>query len=145
KGRVAGAEYVLRPVASIQLDYRAFPHEKPNDQFLMRRGDVGLVGQFGDFGFVLRVAPLRPGIPLVDFWVQWQAYEAFRVRVGHFYAPFSIDNGYQQDFRSDFIERPMALGSGAVISPDYRPGAEVLGSLQDGLVKYWLALTNTLH
>ena len=144
KGTLDGAEYVVRPVAALQLDYRAFPHEKPADQFLVRRADVGFVGQFGDFAFMARVAPSRPGIPLSDAWVQWQTFEALRIRVGHLYAPFTIDNGYQQEFRADFIEAPMALGSGNVISPDYRPGAEVLGSLGDGIFKYWLAVTNTL-
>jgi hypothetical protein len=143
-GKLNGADYVLRPVAALQLDYRAFPHEKPADQFLVRRADVGFVGQFGDFGFMARVAPSRPGIPLSDAWLQWQTFEALRIRVGHIYAPFTIDNGYQQEFRADLVEAPMALGSGNVISPDYRPGGKLLGSLSDGLFKYWLALTNTL-
>lgn len=144
KAKINGADYVLRPIAAIQLDYRAFPHAKPIDQFLVRRVSLGFLGQFGDFAYMFNAAPTRPGIPLVDFWVQWQTFEAFRIRLGHFYAPFTIDNGYQQDFRSDFIERPMAMGSGNVISPDFRPGAEILGSFDEGIFKYWLAVTNTL-
>lgn len=144
RGEVRGTKVELRPAASIQLDYRAFPHEKPNDQFLIRRASVGFRGSIGDFAYVLLAAPTRPGIPLVDFYFQWQRFDELKLRFGHFIAPFSIDNGYSLDFRSDFVERPMALGSGNVISPDYRPGAEVLGSIDGGTFNYFLAVQNVI-
>lgn len=140
--KVNDQTFSFRPRGGVQLDYRAFPHAKPNDQFVLRRTKVGFDGAFGDFNYDIEAQPLRPNIPFIDAWLEWASFKEIKLRVGHFKTPFSLDNGVTLDFRTDFVERPMVVGSGNVVAPDYHPGGEVLGSIGDGLVNYWFAVQN---
>ena len=135
----------LHPRAGVQTDLRAYPagDARPDDNFLVRRARVGLDGTLGDFAFVVQVQVQRSPTQLVDAWVQWQRYDALRLRFGHFKTPFSLDNGPTGgDFTTDFIERPMVIGSGRTLAPDFHLGAEALGTLLDGHVRYWLSAQN---
>lgn len=140
--KIHDAKFKLRPRGGIQLDYRAYPHETPSDQFVLRRAKVGFEGSFADFNFDIEVQPLRATIPFVDAWFEWAPAKEFKARFGHFKTPFSLDNGVTLDFRTDFVERPMVIGSGNAVAPDYHPGAEILGTVGEGLVSYWLSVQN---
>ncbi len=151
EGEVGGTEYVLRPRARIELDYRAFPHSQvnlasphpiPEDQFLVRRARVGFDGSFGAFGFWLEVDPVRGGLPLGNFWVQYQQFPELEVRLGHYKTPFEIDDGLVTESFADTIERAMVVGSGTTVAPSFRPGVEVFGNLLGGVLGYWLSAQN---
>lgn len=145
-GQVAGKRIVLHPRCGVQTDLRAFPADDalPDDQFVLRRARVGFDGTLGDFSFAIQVQVQRSTTQLVDAFVQWQTFEAFKLRVGHFKTPFSIDNGVfaATDFTSDFVERPMVIGTGQVTAPDFETGVEALGTLFDKHLSYWLSVTN---
>jgi hypothetical protein len=135
----------LHPRAGVQTDLRAYPagDARPDDKFLVRRARVGLDGTLGDFAFVIQVQVQRAPTQLIDAWVQWQRYDELRLRFGHFKTPFSLDNGPTGgDFTTDFIERPMVIGSGRALAPDFRLGAESLGTLAGGHLRYWLSVQN---
>jgi hypothetical protein len=135
----------LHPRAGVQTDLRAYPagDARPDDKFLVRRARVGLDGTLGDFAFVVQVQVQRSPTQLVDAWVQWQRYDELRLRFGHFKTPFSLDNGPTGgDFTTDFIERPMVIGSGRALAPDFHLGAQSSGALAGGHLRYWLSVQN---
>lgn len=135
----------LHPRAGVQTDLRAYPAQdaRPDDKFLVRRARVGLDGTLGDFAFVVQVQVQRSPTQLIDAWVQWQRWDELRLRFGHFKTPFSLDNGPTGgDFTTDFIERPMVIGSGRALAPDFHLGAESLGTLAGGHLRYWLSVQN---
>lgn len=152
KGKIKDEPYELRPRLELQADYRAFAHAGrsaanptkavPEDRFLMRRARVGFSGKLSVFGFDCQVDPVRSGLPLADFWLQYQQFEEFRIRIGHYKTPFTFEDGITTNRYIDTVERSMLGGSGAVAAPNLRPGVAVLGSFAGGLLKYWISAQN---
>ncbi|MBI3723359.1 hypothetical protein HY251_05315 [bacterium] len=153
KGKLGGSDYEIRPRARIQLDYRAFPHAAVNDafnqpvkqdQFLIRRARVGFGGKFNVFTFELDVDPTRnvpTGLPLGDFWFQWNVQDEFKIRFGHYKCPFDLEDFATSDLYLPCVERPMITGSGNQLAPDYLPGVHVTGQVNK-MVTYWLGVSN---
>lgn len=144
-GEWGGAKYELRPIGRIQLDYRVFarndpneqiPHPVPEDQFLIRRARVGFSGAFGDFGFVLEADPDRGGIKLGVAYLQWQTFQELRVQLGHFRTPFALENGMMGTNQHPLLERSMIIGSGNAAAPGFSPGAMVWGTLAKAFSYY---------
>ncbi len=151
-GTVLGVPVELRPRVRIQLDYRAFPHAGrnavtphpfPEEQFVLRRARVGFEGTFGVFGFFLEADPQRSQIPFGDCWLEWKQFEAVRLRVGHYRAPFGAENVTDSRYL-DCVERAMVEGSGSAVAPNYRPGAMVYGSIREGILSYYVSASNRL-
>jgi hypothetical protein len=147
KGMFGGQPYQIRPAARLQLDYRVYAGAEAvkTDQFVLRRTRVGFNGTFGVFGFQFDVDPPRQagtanGIPLGDFWFQYQGMDELKLRFGHYKTPFDLDDGMTSDLRIDMIERSMIGGSGNQTAPDYRPGAEVFGSVFNKMFSYWASI-----
>src|SRR5438309_382674 len=103
KGEADGMPYEIRPRARAQFDYRGFdPDQRPGgtgaeDRFVLRRTRVGFDGSMSVFGYQLEVDPPRSGTPLGDFWIQYQQFEEWRVRMGHYKTPWSVENGMTSD------------------------------------------------
>jgi phosphate-selective porin len=159
KGTIHDMPFDLRPVGRIQLDYRAFPHSSandvyqnkpPQDEFLLRRARVGFLGTFSVFGFDLEVDPTRNSstqLLLGDCWFQYQQFPEFVIRFGHFKSPFGLEDGMTSDNYTWFVERPMIVGSGTSLAPDFHPGVMVYGTFGaekfgKGFFQYYLAAQN---
>lgn len=151
RGAVGELPYELRLIGRVQLDHRVYartasnaavPHAIPRSRFLVRRARIGLSGAISDFGFLFEADPSRNGLPLGQFFFQYQRFEAVRLRFGHIRAPFAHENGVLGTNRLPFLERSMIIGSGNAAAAAYAPGAMILGSLDEGLFSYWLAAQN---
>ncbi len=150
-GKIGELPYELRPIGRIQLDHRvhartasnaAVPHAIPRSRFLVRRARIGFSGAISDFGFLMEVDTTRNGLPLGQFFFQYQRFELARLRFGHFRAPFAHENGVLGTNQLPFLERSMIIGSGNAAAAAFAPGAMVLGSVRKGLLSYWLAAQN---
>src|SRR5262249_26682690 len=150
KGTIAGARYVLRPRAYIQLDYRAFVHSQANeafpakgvadDRFLLRRAVIGFIGTFGPVGFFFEAAPVRGSnglIPFQNAWLEWRPTDEFQLRAGHFIPPFTFADGFTGPPFADFLELPMVAQT---LSYSFRPGAMAHGDFEKGLLSWFIAL-----
>lgn len=150
RGEAGGFPFEIRPRVRLQTDYRAFgppvntaaPNGALDDQFVLRRTRIGFDGDIGVFHFQLEVDPPRGGLPLGDFWFQYQQFDAFKVRFGHFKTPWSYEDGMTSDLYIDTVERSMIIGSGASAAPDFRPGAMILGDFGEGLFRYFVSAQN---
>jgi hypothetical protein len=156
RGQIHDATYEIRPRARLQLDYRAFPHSSandvyqqkpPQDEFLVRRARVGFDGSFTQyFAFDFEADPSRNSstqLLLGDFWFEFRPLaNELRFRFGHFKTPITLDDGMTSDLYLDMVERPMIVGSGNQLAPDFRPGAEVYGAFAGGVLKYWISCQN---
>lgn len=151
KGTIAeDVPFELRPIGRIQLDYRVFapndpndeiPHAVPENQFLARRARIGFSGTISDFGFVFEVDPTRNQLPLGVFYFQWQAYHEARLRFGHFRTPFALENGMLGTNQLPWLERSMVIGSGNALAPGFSPGGMAFGTIAKTF-SYYLAAQN---
>jgi hypothetical protein len=156
KGQIHDEKFEIRPRARLQVDYRAFPHsaqndlyqnKPPQDLFTVRRMRVGFEGSFTQyFYFDLEADPTRntaSQLLLGDCFFEFRPLpDELRFRFGQYKTPITLDDGMTSDLYLDFLERPMMVGSGNQLAPDFHIGAEVYGSFAKGLLKYWLSCQN---
>lgn len=144
RGEAGGLPFELYPRGLLQTDYRAYRSAPAvRDGFLVRRARVGFEGRFAVFAFQLDADPVRKGLPIGNFWFEYDQLAAAKARFGHFKAPFSVDDGFRNDRFTDMVERPMIVGPGSGLAPHFRPGAMVSGGFGEGLVGCWVAVQNS--
>lgn len=141
---LVGADDSLKIGAWMQNDVRVFFKGHPGrTQFLVRRARLDFRGSLEKtFGFRLmgefegdggtNVAGLKEG------WVEYHQFPAFRIKVGQFKEPFSLENLYG-DLWLDFLERPIVLN---FIRPEQDLGMMFYGKLLDKSLEYGLGLFN---
>lgn len=141
---MVGEDDSLKIGAWMQNDVRVFFKGNPNrDQFLVRRARLDFRGSLENiFGF--RVMGEFEGdngtnaANLKEGWLEYNQFPAFRIKVGQFKEPFSLENLYG-DLWLDFLERPMGTN---FIRPEQDLGLMFFGKLFTQHLEYGVGIFN---
>ncbi len=131
--RSTDGDFRLSPVGRVQVDFRGYEEGSSlKNNFLVRRGRIGLLGTFYKyFDFFVEADFGQGGAALTDGYLEVRYWPEFRLRVGQFKVPFSYEDLFS-DNNIDFVERSVADN----LAPSRDLGAMLHGSLFGGVVSY---------
>jgi len=143
--RSTDGNFKLSPVGRIQVDFRAYEDGARNlpaagqsvgtdltNNFLVRRGRIGLLGTFYKyFDFFVEADFGQGAAVLTDGYLEFRYWPELRLRAGQFKIPFSYEDLFS-DNNIDFVERSVADN----LAPSRDLGAMLHGSLFGGAVNY---------
>ncbi len=98
------------------------------------------------YKFSLENAAAAGGVALLDYYVNYEYNDMFNIRVGNFKVPYSREfmtfNGHLQ-FANRALTGPAVAPAAFVATvPGREIGVSVWGAIADGMVDYYLAMTN---
>ncbi|MEK8022588.1 MAG: porin [Candidatus Hydrogenedentota bacterium] len=130
-----GHDDLLKIGGMVQMDGRFYQNGHPaSDRALIRRARIDIRGVLENFfGYRLQgdfasSAQSR----LVEGWLDYTRYPAFRLRVGQFGTPFSLE-GSQSSLFTPLLERSVAVTN---LWPAEDIGAMVFGQIAGGSLEY---------
>jgi phosphate-selective porin OprO/OprP len=131
--RSTDGNFRLSPVGRVQVDFRGYEEGSSlKNNFLVRRGRIGLMGTFYKyFDFFVEADFGQGASVLTDGYLELRYWPEFRFRVGQFKVPFSYEDLFS-DNNIDFVERSVADN----LAPSRDLGAMLHGSLFGGVVSY---------
>ncbi|MBI2903319.1 MAG: hypothetical protein HYY12_07010 [Candidatus Methylomirabilis oxyfera] len=137
--RSTDGNFRLSPVGRVQVDFRAYEEGARNldgsdlrNNFLVRRGRIGLLGTFYKYIDLFVEADFGQGAAvLTDGYLEFRYWPELRLRAGQFKVPFSYEELFS-DNTIDFVERSVADN----LTPSRDLGAMLHGSLFGGVVYY---------
>jgi phosphate-selective porin OprO/OprP len=131
--RSTDGNFRLSPVGRIQVDFRAYEEGSSlKNNFLVRRGRIGLLGTFYKyFDFFVEADFGQGAAVLTDGYLEFRYRPELRLRAGQFKVPFSYEDLFS-DNNIDFVERSVADN----LAPSRDLGAMLHGSLFGGVVNY---------
>ena len=131
--RATDGNFRLSPVGRVQVDFRGYEEGSSlKNNFLVRRGRIGLLGTFYKyFDFFVEADFGQGAAVLTDGYVELRYWPELRLRAGQFKVPFSYEDLFS-DNNIDFVERSVADN----LAPSRDLGAMLHGSLFGGVVSY---------
>jgi hypothetical protein len=131
--RSSDGNFRLSQVGRAQVDFRGYEEGSSlKNNFLVRRGRIGLLGTFYKYLDFFVEADFGQGTAvLTDGYLELRYWPEFRFRVGQFKVPFSYEDLFA-DNNIDFVERSVADN----LAPSRDLGAMVHGSLFGGVIGY---------
>jgi phosphate-selective porin OprO/OprP len=117
----------------VHLDFRDFDPELGEDEFVFRRGRVGLQGRFyDDLEYEVEAETRDEEHPWRDVYVNYRRFRAAQVQVGRFKLPFSLEQTTSVS-NINFVERSLIASE---LAPARDRGVMVHGRVANDMLAY---------